>query len=128
MEDLEEMNAQIDTAHFRALLEEEKEKVLQERLRLRKGLTGEDRSTWFEQEGGDDVVSADAATALIEKEQDLFHSAELDQRLKEIDHALERMENGSYGVCELCQQPIPPARLEALPWTSLCVSCREVVE
>jgi RNA polymerase-binding transcription factor DksA len=121
------LKTRVNKQHFRALLEEERSIVLQERARLRKGLLGDDQSAWFEDDGDDEGVSADAATALMEKEQDLLHFEELEQRLLEINQALERLDDDTYGTCEMCQQPIKPARLEALPWTALCLSCRELV-
>ena len=45
--------------------------------------------------------------------------------LKAIDDALTRIEEGTYGVCVNCNQSIPKARLEAVPWTRLCRSCQE---
>ena len=44
--------------------------------------------------------------------------------LVQIDCALARVEDGSYGICEDCGQEIPPARLEALPSATLCVGCK----
>ena len=45
-----------------------------------------------------------------------------------IDVALGRLEQGKYGECELCEKPIPLARLKALPFATLCVKCREQEE
>jgi len=42
----------------------------------------------------------------------------------QVDRALDRLANGSYGLCEDCHQPIPPKRLEARPTATLCVSCQ----
>ena len=42
-----------------------------------------------------------------------------------IEEALARMKQGTYGVCEVCKQPISKARLEAVPWTHLCRECEE---
>lgn len=42
-----------------------------------------------------------------------------------IEEALARMKQGTYGVCEVCKQPISKARLEAVPWTHLCRECKE---
>lgn len=53
-----------------------------------------------------------------------IESAELDQ----IDYALARIENGSYGVCEECEKPINPERLRALPFASLCITCKRSQE
>ena len=45
--------------------------------------------------------------------------------LKAIDAALFRIERGTFGVCEVCTQPIPSARLNAIPWARLCRDCKE---
>lgn len=45
--------------------------------------------------------------------------------LRAIEAAIARIENGSYGVCTLCEQEISVARLQAVPWTSVCVACKE---
>jgi len=45
--------------------------------------------------------------------------------LGEVEAALERLEEGEFGVCQGCGEPIPPRRLEALPWAQFCVSCAE---
>jgi len=46
-----------------------------------------------------------------------------EQRLEQIDKALERLHNGLYGTCEQCGRRIEPERLEAVPYTALCISC-----
>jgi DnaK suppressor protein len=46
------------------------------------------------------------------------------EKLVAIQEALERIEDGSYGICESCESDIAPGRLEALPFTRLCVSCQ----
>lgn len=55
--------------------------------------------------------------------------AELEAReLRQIERALARMKQGSYGSCELCQVKIPVARLNALPYSTMCVGCQREVE
>jgi DnaK suppressor protein len=55
--------------------------------------------------------------------------AELDAReLNQIERALARMKQGSYGVCELCQKKIPVARLNALPYSTTCIECKREME
>ena len=48
--------------------------------------------------------------------------------LKKIDRALARIEDGSFGVCERCEEPISLKRLEARPVTTLCIRCKEEQE
>lgn len=52
----------------------------------------------------------------------------LDSRLGEIERALTRLADGTYGQCENCSQPIPPRRLEALPFATLCVACQSMAD
>lgn len=48
--------------------------------------------------------------------------------MKEIDEALQRIENGTYGICEGSGRPIPKARLEAIPWARYCVEYASLLE
>lgn len=48
----------------------------------------------------------------------------LRNQLREVEHALQKMRDGTYGVCDRCGKPIDPARLEALPQATLCLDCK----
>jgi DnaK suppressor protein len=45
--------------------------------------------------------------------------------LTAIEEALSRIDKGTYGMCRDCGEPIAPARLNAIPWTRVCISCKE---
>jgi len=45
--------------------------------------------------------------------------------LQAIEEALGRLDDGSYGMCRACETPIASARLEAIPWTRVCIACKE---
>jgi DnaK suppressor protein len=45
--------------------------------------------------------------------------------LTAIEEALARIDKGTYGVCRDCGEPVAPARLRAIPWTRVCISCKE---
>jgi DnaK suppressor protein len=45
--------------------------------------------------------------------------------LQAIDEALARIEKGAFGICRDCGEPISPARLKAIPWTRVCITCKE---
>lgn len=45
--------------------------------------------------------------------------------LQATEEALLRMEKGTYGICRDCGDPIAPARLEAIPWTRVCIECKQ---
>jgi len=50
------------------------------------------------------------------------------QKLKQIEQALLKMENGEYGICENCEEDIPVGRLKAMPFASMCVKCKSQQE
>jgi DnaK suppressor protein len=45
--------------------------------------------------------------------------------LRAIEEAIHRMDQGTYGICLDCEEEIKPARLEAVPWTRVCINCKE---
>ena len=70
-------------------------------------------------DAGSDAYDRDFALSMLSKEQGSLY---------EIDEALKRVEDGSYGVCDLCQKPIKHERLEALPFTRYTVDCQAGLE
>ena len=48
--------------------------------------------------------------------------------IQDVRSALARIEEGSYGWCERCEEPIPAKRLDAVPWARMCVSCQSAME
>jgi DnaK suppressor protein len=70
-------------------------------------------------DAGSDAYDRDFALSMLSKEQGSLY---------EIDEALKRIEDGSYGICEICQKPIQQARLEALPFTRTTVDCQSELE
>lgn len=49
---------------------------------------------------------------------------QLEEQLLDVNRALDRIEEGTYGICTNCGQPIQAERLEALPWAELCIDCQ----
>ena len=64
---------------------------------------------------------ADLATELYEREKDMALEVHSEDTISQVDAALARMEDGTYGVCVECKEPIPFERLEAIPYTEYCV-------
>jgi DnaK suppressor protein len=64
------------------------------------------------------------ATEALELEKRLALEKRLRQQLADVEHALHKFEEGTYGLCDACGQPIDPARLEALPQATLCLTCK----
>ena len=71
-----------------------------------------------------DEESGEGDTLNVERERDLALSAQARAAVEEIDRALAKMDAGTYGICERCGNPIPKARLKALPYAALCVACK----
>ncbi|WP_274307622.1 TraR/DksA C4-type zinc finger protein [Solibacillus daqui] len=68
---------------------------------------------------------ADLATELYDREKDLALSVHSEELLRQVNSALEKMENGTYGVCAKCQELIPYDRLRAIPYTAFCIEHTE---
>jgi RNA polymerase-binding protein DksA len=80
-----------------------------------------------EREPGDtqfDEESGEGDTLSVERERDLALSTAARQTVEEIQKALARMDDGTYGYCEVCGDRIPVPRLEAIPWADQCVKCK----
>jgi DnaK suppressor protein len=107
----------------RTLLLEEREVYKNQAADLR----AEAESLALEREPGDvqfDEESGEGGTVAVDRERDLTLSAQALATIDEIDMALRTIETKTYGACESCGQPIPKARLRALPYARLCVSCK----
>lgn len=75
--------------------------------------------------------SGDVVDAALDSAQDEISSqlAEVESReLANIENALEQMREGRYGICEMCETNIPLARLQALPYATLCIQCQREAE
>jgi RNA polymerase-binding protein DksA len=75
---------------------------------------------------GDD--QADAGAKTYEREQEIALADNAREMLRQNEHALERLDDGSYGVCEMCGQPIGKLRLQAAPRATLCMPCKQKQE
>jgi RNA polymerase-binding transcription factor DksA len=71
---------------------------------------------------------ADAGTDAMEREKAFLFASTEGRLLMEVNDALRRLYNGVYGVCEMCDKPISRARLQAMPYVRMCVSCKEKEE
>ncbi len=108
-------------------LQELNQVLIQRRDALRKALAG-DLSSLKElrQQSSGDVVDF-----ALDSAQDEINSqlAEVESReLANMDNAIERMRQGTYGKCERCSASIPLARLQALPYAVLCINCQREAE
>ncbi|MCR5080684.1 MAG: TraR/DksA family transcriptional regulator [Treponema sp.] len=105
-------------------VDKQKKKLIAERNEILDTLTGRNEQLTKlvdTLEAGDE---ADVASDTIDRS--LLNSlGDADQRrLAMIDRALDRINQGTYGLCLLCKNEIPAARLEAIPYAALCVDCQ----
>jgi DnaK suppressor protein len=107
----------------RVLLLEERETYTRQATTLR----AEADQLALDREPGDvqfDEESGQGDTMNVARELDLALSGQALAAVEEIDRALEKIDLGTYGVCEKCGTNIPRERLKALPYAALCVQCK----
>ena len=111
----------IDTKHFR-------EELLEHRTRLLGTIKHHDigNASLIEETGelmssSADNHLADTASETYERELDEGLEDDARDQLRQVDEAVARIDAGTYGTCSVCGKAIPVERLEALPWTTLCI-------
>jgi RNA polymerase-binding transcription factor len=116
----------IDTEHFRAALLTERQRVEHALGTLRDEHPGSIDDEVEEVAATDHFTETAAATLGREIDYTLGDSAS--QVISEMDAALQRIDDGTYGTCTNCGREIPSDRLEANPWASLCIDCKRKAE
>ena len=105
------------------LLQDPRAALISERDRLRaeiaEGIVAPDPMTYGSQ--------AAAATQVFEQQRDLALRDRNDRHLADVEAAIARLDDGSYGACVRCDRPIAPERLDALPWAAHCIECQRIV-
>ena len=71
---------------------------------------------------------ADMANETFEREKEMAIEGNIEDLLSKINTALEKISEGSYGMCDACGEEINRSRLEALPWASFCRDCQDKIE
>ena len=75
-----------------------------------------------------DPTSADGGSMAFELEKELTLDENTKHMLNQVEHALVLIKKKKYGNCENCGEPIPVARLEAIPYSTICKNCAELIE
>jgi RNA polymerase-binding protein DksA len=114
----------VDTERFRGILEEERQRVQDAISYLHEETPGSLEDETEEIIGNSDNHLGDTATATLDREIDYSLEENSEHVLRAIDAALRRIEDGTYGICETCGQPISQERLEAIPYATQCIDCR----
>jgi len=105
---------------LRSRLESEQRRLIEEMEQLNASV----RPASERREGSPFGKREEEATEALELERRLSLEKRIRDSLVEVAHALYKFEHGTYGLCDICGQPIDPARLEALPQAKLCMSCK----
>ena len=104
---------------IRLRLENDRKRLTEQLEQLRAS-----RPTDSRREGSPFGKREEEATETAELENRMALEKRIIDQLAGIDNALDKFEQGSYGICEICGKTIDPARLEALPQATLCMSCK----
>lgn len=117
------------TTDLRMKLERERTRVrtMLESLRRETANVTSDGET-FSDGGSADQHPADMGTETFELEKDLSIQSHLEASLADVEWAMKRLEDGTYGTCETCRRKIPKARLEAMPATRYCIDDQQRAE
>lgn len=106
------------TVDYRALLEKERDSLAAQLSEL--GFSGTDRGLAY------DSNFADTSQVTAERGEAAALATELRNALGDVERALDKLDKGTYGVCERCGKAISPARLEAKPGVQTCIECASV--
>ncbi len=110
--------------HYKKIILEKRKEVIKNLEYLRSTVLD---STTREATGDHSAYSyhmADQGTDNMEREKAFLFAARDEKYLKQLDMALERIENGTYGICRVCHKEIDHKRLEAVPTTTICFDCK----
>ena len=112
----------MDTDAVRNRLEEERSRL--SKLRddfVEQGLTSESENDSLGELSSMDQHQADVGTETFHREADLSLLEQVQAELADVEHALNRLDDGGYGTCEACGKPIDEGRLEAVPAARFCL-------
>ncbi len=118
----------LNLEHFREILLVEKMRLLKSVKRGVKAIAHDDNESESTSGRAHSNHLADQGSDEAEYETQLLLSASQAQYLREIEAALERIEDGTYGICEMTGNPINADRLEAMPTARLCIEAQEEEE
>lgn len=111
-------------------LEEIRQQLIEERDRLR----AEHAEQLLLGEEGNELADydpnhpGDAGTDTFDRTRDFAIDENNREMMRQIEDALRKIDEGTYGICDRCGKEIMPARLEAIPYASLCIDCQEALE
>ncbi|MBI3947788.1 MAG: TraR/DksA C4-type zinc finger protein [Armatimonadetes bacterium] len=119
------MAQNLDTNRYREMLDKERARMQHQ---MRATEIKESQSDALSELSDYDDHPADVANETFEREKERTLRGTARATLDRIEAALGKMERGTYGLCDICGKAIPPGRLDAVPYATLCVKCQADVE
>ena len=113
-----------DLKELRRLLEAERRRLTEELEAMQEHQPELEHQVGLDLTGSYDEDFADVAGDTFEREKGLATESSVQAMLTQVEEALARMDDGTYGICENCGRPIHPARLRAIPYAKLCIDCK----
>jgi len=119
------VRSEAEIAEIRAALDERVQELRDEYQEAIVGISEMQRERLSDSAGDDQV---DSGSKTVEREQEISLANSVRDRMIQVERALERLDDGDYGICERCGTAIPAARLAAFPSATLCVNCKQLEE
>lgn len=117
-----------ELAELKQLLQDERARLLEELEVMEEHAPEVEDQVGMDIGGGYDEDLADVASSTFEREKGLALESSVQQMLAQVEDALQRMADGTYGICRRCGEPIGIARLRVLPFATLCIRDKELEE
>jgi DnaK suppressor protein len=124
-DDAQQLRTEVEQAELRAALKERLDELIDEQQRYTDSIALAQRERLSDTAGDDQI---DSGSKTVEHEHEVAVAGAISERIRQVSHALERLDEGGYGFCEKCGKAIPAARLAAFPSATLCVSCKQLEE
>lgn len=118
----------IDLEYFKNLLLAKKQEVEHTLKNIKELSFGESEIELIGELSSSDDHLAEYASIVYDHENILTVENILKDILGQIELALRRIDNGTYGVCEICKKPIGEERLKVIPYATMCVRCKSIKE
>ncbi len=118
----------IDAAAVRQRLEAERARLQRDVYERTEGSEVVTPTDPLSDAGGLQSYEADDADAMSDTERNQAITRNTEEILSQVNAAIQRLDAGTYGICENCGKPINPRRLEALPYATLCRDCQDAAD
>jgi len=117
-----------EVSELRKMLDQERDRLMAELEAMEEHAPEVEEQVGMDIGGGYDEDLADVASSTFEREKSVALETSVQHTLTQVEEALQRIDDGTYGRCLRCGNPIDFARLKVLPYATLCIRCKELEE